>query len=441
MTIRTTSKPVSVNPLKISPSLGAVLALQGCYRGMAIMHGAQGCAAFSKSLLTRHFRDTVAVQTSALQEMDVVFDADRNLEEALNTVITKHHPDIVGVIGTELTDVAGTDYPAFVKKFKRELDTRDMFLIPVTLTDIGGSLESGYSVFVENLLDAVIQEAGVKSPGKPVWRQVNLLPGPFLTAGDVMELKEMLGDFGFEAITIPDVSTSLSGHLLTGFTPLTRGGVLKESLRQALRSRFTIAVGSGMERAARRLHNAMGIPYRVFPGMHGLRATDDLLKFLQDMSGSPVPVRYRWQRENLLDCMLDAHFYFAGSSAVVALEPDHLLSVVPWLEEIGVECRALIAACESPSVKEEGRDIWIGDLDDAETLGAGADLWIGNGHGRKGAERIGAAFFSAGFPITEELGAYTRVSVGYRGAMDGVNRAGNLLIGREESRHESRFCQ
>lgn len=33
-----------------------------------------------------------------------------------------------------------------------------------------------------------------------------------------MELKETIASFGLEVIALPDMSTSLSGHLLTGFS-------------------------------------------------------------------------------------------------------------------------------------------------------------------------------------------------------------------------------
>ncbi|MEF2965424.1 nitrogenase iron-molybdenum cofactor biosynthesis protein NifN [Paenibacillus sp. M1] len=441
MAVKHTGKPVSVNPLTVGPSLGGVLAVQGCYRGIALLHGSQGCAAFSKSLLTRHFRDTIAVQTSALQEMDVIFDADRNLEEALNVVIAKHQPDLIAVIGTELTDVSGTDYTAFVKKYMRERALRDLLLVPVALPDFGGSLEAGYAAVVEGIIDGIIQGEGGKTAGKPIAGQINLIPGSCLTPGDVMELKEIISDFGFEVITVPDLSTSLSGHLLTGFSPLSRGGAPLVSLKQMLRSRYTIAMGASMERSARRLQNAAGIPYKVFTGMHGLGAADELLTFLQQLSGVPVPLRYRWQRENLLDSMLDAHFHYAGASAVIALEPDHVLSMANWLGEMGVTIKGLVAPCETPLLRESERTVWVGDIDDAEELGRGADIWIGNGHGKKAAKRAGAAYLPAGFPVSDELGSYMTVSVGYRGAMELVNKVGNLLIRREEARHEGRFCQ
>lgn len=183
-----------------------------------------------------------------------------------------------------------------------------------------------------------------------------------------------------------------------------------------------------MERPARRLTHAVGIPYHLFTGLSGLAASDAFIHFLQKISREPAPVRFRWQRENLLDSMLDAHFYYSGASAVVALEPDHMLSTAAWLEEMGVELKRLITPCSTPALQRTEREVWIGDLDDAEESAQGVDLWISNSHGRKGAARAGASFVPAGLPVYDELGAHTSVSVGYRGTMEWVNKVGNVLL-------------
>lgn len=428
MPIRQVSKPLSVNPLKVGQPLGGVMALQGVYRSMPLLHGAQGCSAFSKSLLTRHFREPITVQTSALQEMDVIFDADRNLEEALDSIWSKHHPDVIGVLSTALTEVAGADFQSRVKTFKRERSMKDSLLFPVSLPDFQGSLETGYSSTVEAMIDAVIGHVGGRLPKKKRNGQVNLLPGSHLTAGDVMEIKDIIASFGLEVITLPDLSTSLSGHLLTGFSPLTRGGVPLDSMCQMLESSCTIVIGASMERSARRLENSAGIPYQLFAGLSGLAASDEFMRFIQHISRETTPVRFKWQRENLLDSMLDAHFYYMGASAVVALEPDHLLSTADWLGEMGVQLKRLITSCRTSAILNSSLDIWIGDLDDAEDAAPSADLWISNSHGKKGAMRSGTAFVQAGFPVYDELGAHTSISVGYRGTMTLVNKVGNALL-------------
>ena len=75
------SKPLSVSPLKASQTLGAVLAFLGVDRAIPLMHGAQGCTAFSKIFFTRHFRDPIPVQTTAMDQISAVMGADENIVE------------------------------------------------------------------------------------------------------------------------------------------------------------------------------------------------------------------------------------------------------------------------------------------------------------------------------------------------------------------------
>ena len=51
------NKALAVNPLKVSQSVGAALAFLGIHRAIPMLHGSQGCTAFGKVLLVRHFRE------------------------------------------------------------------------------------------------------------------------------------------------------------------------------------------------------------------------------------------------------------------------------------------------------------------------------------------------------------------------------------------------
>jgi len=55
-------KPVTVDPLRHSAPLGAVLAFLGVAGCMPVLHSSQGCAAFVKVLLTRHFRESIPLR-------------------------------------------------------------------------------------------------------------------------------------------------------------------------------------------------------------------------------------------------------------------------------------------------------------------------------------------------------------------------------------------
>lgn len=428
MAVKMLKKTVSVNPLKVSQPLGGTLALQGIYRSMPVIHGSQGCAAFIKALMTRHYREPIALQTSALQEMNVIFGADQCMVEALDAIRKKHHPDVIGVFSTALTEVAGDDLMGNVKVYVRDNDVRDCLIVPVSLPDFQGSLESGYALTVEAVISELLRQKKMQMSHLKRRRRVNLLPGAHLTPGDVMELKEIIRSFDLEVTALPDLSTSLSGHLQMGHTPLSRGGVPLQELLQLTSAELTIAVGDSMERAAKKIEEEAGIPYRVFSSVIGLQASDDFFRFLQSFSGRQTPERYRWQREQLLDCMLDGHFYFAGKRAVVALEPDHLYAVMGLLKELGVFLQGLVTTGTTAALKQMEEKIMVGDLSDLEAVASGADLWISNSHGSQGAKRRGVPHVALGFPIFNQLGVSLTTSVGYRGTTEIIIKMGNQLM-------------
>jgi 3-methylcrotonyl-CoA carboxylase beta subunit len=49
--------------------MGATLAFLGVKNCMPLMHGAQGCASFTKVFFTRHFNDPIAIQTTAVNDI------------------------------------------------------------------------------------------------------------------------------------------------------------------------------------------------------------------------------------------------------------------------------------------------------------------------------------------------------------------------------------
>ncbi|WP_445490742.1 nitrogenase iron-molybdenum cofactor biosynthesis protein NifN [Niallia sp. 03133] len=427
MVILKKEKKLAINPLKVSQTLGGVLALQGFFRAIPIVHGSQGCAAFIKALMTQHYREPISIQTTALQEMNIIFGADQSMVEALDVVIEKHDPSIVGVLSTGLTETAGDDINGNVKSYLKEFGPSNCLVFPVALPDFEGSLESGYRLTVEAVVKEVIKNVIGNQHLKKIKNQINLIPGPHLTPGDVMEIKRILASFGLHVITVPDLSTSLAGTLSKGYSPLSQGGVTLDNLKQMISSEFTIAIGASMEQAAQILEESAGIPYRLFASLSGLEANDEFFSFIQTLSGKPVSPFYRWERDNLVDCLLDAHFNFLGKKIVAALEPDHLYAMISICKELGVEFSGLVTTVSTALLSEMEEEIIIGDLDDLETMAPGAGLWISNSHGEQGASRLNIPFMPVGFPIFHQVGSPLLTSVGYRGTTEIVIKMANLI--------------
>ena len=97
-------KPLSVNPLKASSTLGASLAFLGLRRAIPMMHGSQGCTAFGKVFFVRHFREPIPLQTTAMDQIATVMSADENVVEGLRTICEKSQPDVIGLPTTGLSE-------------------------------------------------------------------------------------------------------------------------------------------------------------------------------------------------------------------------------------------------------------------------------------------------------------------------------------------------
>ncbi|MFM8003418.1 MAG: nitrogenase component 1, partial [Dolichospermum sp.] len=202
-----------------------------------------------------------------------------------------------------------------------------------------------------------------------------ILAGAALTPGDVQEIREIVTAFGLEPIFVPDLGASLDGHLEDGYTALTASGTTLKELRSLGSSAFTLALGESMRQAAKILEERFGTNYQVFRDLIGLEPVDEFLQKLSLLSGNPVPEKYRRQRRQLQDAMLDTHFYFSAKRVSLALEPDLLWTIVRFLQSMGSQIHNAVTTTRSPLLQELPiKDVTIGDLEDFEKLAIGSDL-------------------------------------------------------------------
>ena len=161
--------------------------------------------------------------------------------------------------------------------------------------------------------------------------------------------------------------------------------------------------------------------------------------FLSQISGRPVPMKYRRQRGQLVDAMLDAHFHIGGRKLAIGAEPDLLFDISSMLHEMGAQVAVAVTTTASPVLARVATDdVLIGDLEDLETLAKdrGCDLLITHSHGRQAAERLKIPFYRMGLPMFDRLGAGHLVSVGYRGTRDLIFDLSNLIMADAEEHHE-----
>ncbi|HDR8918851.1 TPA: nitrogenase iron-molybdenum cofactor biosynthesis protein NifN [Burkholderia vietnamiensis] len=414
-------KACAVNPLKMSQPLGASYAFMGLDACMPVMHGSQGCTSFGLVLLVRHFKEAIPLQTTAMNEVTTILGGYENIETALLNIRKRAAPKIIAICSTGLTETKGDDVEGYlrtVRKRKPELD--DTEIVYVSTPDYVGGFEDGYRLAVAAIVRALVKPLPANA------RQVTLLPGSHLSPADIDELREIVAAFGLDAIVLPDLSGSLDGHI----APDWRGTTL-EQIRAAGASAFTIGVGEQTRMAAETLHALTGAPFEIFERLTGLAPNDRLLVRLAQLAGRPVPDKYRRQRSQLLDAMLDGHFYTGGIKVALGAEPDLLLALGCLLHEMGAELRCCVSTTASAAhALLPAPHVLLGDLEDLEQRAADCDLLITHSHGRQMAERLGKPLMRVGFPVFDRIGNAHRCQVGYRGTMNLIFEIANLMIER-----------
>ncbi len=420
-----------IDPLKHSPSIGAAMALQGIDGALPIIHGAQGCTFLGKVLLTKHFREPIALASSKLFVEEVVMGSEEKLSAAINDFIEKNDPSLVGVLSSGLSEVKGDDVKAVVRSQESGVRSNGAraSIIHIATADYDGGLEAGYARAVEAVVG--IGESPLTLPSPRGERgtdkkQINILAGSHLTPADFTEIREIVTDFGMSAIVLPDLS-ALDGSR-QGVSPIAVGGASMDDVLRMGQSVMTIALGMSMEPAAKLLQQKFGTGFRMFESIAGLADSDRLLETLSALSGKPVPARQERQRRVLRDAMRDAHVFFGGKKICIALEPDLAAQTSKWLDEMGAAPELAIIPTLSPAAEHiRARDVRIGDL---FSIAGDFDLLIASSHAETAAKRLGAPLYEMGFPVYKTLGYTSKVLVGYRGTTTLVNEVGSLLMKR-----------
>lgn len=426
--VQISKKACTVNPLKMSQPIGGALAFMGVQGCMPVLHGSQGCTSFGLVLFVRHFRESIPLQTTAMNEVATVLGGLENVEQAILNIVKRANPEVIGICSTGVTETKGDDVDGYIQLIrKRHPELENVGIVYVSTPDFKDAFQDGWAKTVAKLVETFVPQN--ETPVQRAPQRVNVLPGCHLTPGDIDELRDIIESFGLEPSFLPDLSGSLDGHLPEDFTPTTLGGTSRASMAAMGAAAWTIAIGEQMRSAAQTLEQRAGIPFVLFDRLTGLAPNDEFVAFLSRISGRPAPLKLRRQRGQLVDAMLDGHFHFGGKRIAIGAEPDLLWAVGSWLEEMGAVLQAAVTTTASPILEKLPiEEVLIGDLEDLENRSAGADLMMTHAHGRQASERLGVPLFRLGLPTFDRLGASHQLTVGYRGTRDLIFTIGNMFI-------------
>jgi nitrogenase molybdenum-iron protein beta chain len=420
-------RALTVNPAKTCQPIGAMYAALGIHRCLPHSHGSQGCCAYHRSTLTRHYKEPIMAATSSFTEGASVFGGQANLLQAIQNIFAVYEPDVIAVHTTCLSETIGDDIPQIISKARDEKKIPPgKYVIHANTPSYVGSHVTGFANMVRAMVDYFARASETRSAA------INLIPG-WGEPADAREIKRLAGLLGIPAIVFPDTSGVLDAPQTGKHVFYPQGGATIETLRQTGASRATFALGpTASEAGARQLQTRCHVPARLLELPIGLRATDRFVDALRKVAHVKVPPAITEERGRLLDLMTDMHQYFYQKRVALWGDPDQLVALAEFLTDLDMRPVYVVTGTPGKRFEDRLQAALAGRVPEAKVRqGAAADMFlmhqwikqapvdllIGNTYGKYIARDENIPFVRHGFPILDRVGHSYFPTVGYVGGL------------------------
>ena len=430
---------VTINPAKTCQPIGAMYAALGIHGCLPHSHGSQGCCAYHRSALTRHYKEPVSAATSSFTEGASVFGGQANLLQAIDNIFTVYDPEVIAVHTTCLSETIGDDLTQIFDKAKKEGN------VPAGKTLIGASTPSYVGSHVTGFANMVKAMADLAEPTGRKNGKVNILPG-WVEPSDMEEIKRLATLVGANITLFPDTSGVLNGPLSGEYHMFPEGGVTVAELKGCGDAIGTLGLGEWCSAdAARLLDTKCKVPCRILDLPIGLKATDRFIDALRTVSGTVVPEAINHERGQLVDLISDMHQYFYQKKVALFGDPDQLIAMTEFLVSIDMWPVHLVTGTPGKRFERRIRELTEGLPFTVNVRARGdlfllhqwirnepVDLLIGNTYGKYIARDEDLPFIRWGFPILDRQGHQYFPTVGYKGGLRFLEKVLDALLDRQD---------
>jgi nitrogenase molybdenum-iron protein beta chain len=443
----TERKALMINPAKTCQPIGAMYAALGIHGCLPHSHGSQGCCAYHRSTLTRHYKEPISAATSSFTEGASVFGGQANMLQAITNIFSVYNPEIIAVHTTCLSETIGDDLKQIKKKAEVEGKLpKGKYMISASTPSYVGSHVTGFSSMVKSM--AELAESTGKKNGK-----VNIIPG-WVEPADMEEIKRITSMIGVKTIMFPDTSGVLNGPLSGKYKMFPDGGTTVAELKSAGDSIGTMALGEWCSAdAARYLDTSNKVPCCILDMPFGLKATDRFIDALRKVAGVNVPDGISLERGQLVDMISDMHQYLYHKKVALVGDPDQLIAMTEFLVSLDMLPVHIVTGTPGKKFEKRIREITKEMPCEVNVKAKGdmfllhqwiknepVDLLMGNTYCKYIARDEDVPFVRWGFPILDRQGHQYFPTVGYKGALRLLEKILGVLMDRKDrDDSESKF--
>lgn len=425
-----------INPAKTCQPVGAMYAALGIHKCLPHSHGSQGCCAYHRKFLTRHFRDPVMASTSSFTEGAAVFGGGSNLKTAMKNIFSIYNPDIVAVHTTCLSETIGDDIPTFVMQANLP---DEKIVIHANTPSYVGSHVTGFSNMVKGMVKYLPENS--KTPNG----KINVIPG-FVNPADMREMKRLMTEMGADFIMFPDTSGVMDAPMTGKYDLYPEGGTKVSDIIDSGNSLGTLACGKfASGDGAFELQKKCKVTSKQLKTPIGVAATDEFLMAVSQLSGKPIPYELEVERGQVVDVMVDCHYHYHGKSVALFGDPDVVIALTEFLLSLGMVPKYVLTGTPGEAFEKEVKEMLLEAGVEGKVKAGGdlftlhqwmkespVDLLMGGTHGKYIAKAEDVPFVRIGFPILDRSVHSYMPIVGYKGAMRIIEMISNTLLDRQD---------
>jgi nitrogenase molybdenum-iron protein beta chain len=430
---------LTVNPAKACQPLGAIFAAAGFEGTLPFVHGSQGCVAYFRTHLTRHFKEPFSAVSSSMTEDAAVFGGLQNMIDGLANSYALYKPKMIAMCTTCMAEVIGDDLSAFIKTSKEKGSIPEDFPVPFAHTpSFVGSHITGYDNMLKGIL-VNLTEGKKKEATNGKW---NFIPGFDTYVANNRELDRILNAFEIPHTILADNSDHFDSPNEGTFN-MYQGKTTLEEGADSINAEGTIALQAYSTVKTREYIQSdwkqEALVYRPF----GIKGTDAFLEKLSEISGKPIPRELEIERGRAIDAMTDSQAWIHGKSVALYGDPDLVYGIVSFLLELGAEPTHIVVTNSNEEFEKElqalldsseygkaakiwgGKDLWhLRSLMFTEPV----DLLIGNSYGKYLWRDTHTPLARIGYPIFDRHHLHRYPTLGYTGAINMLNWIINTIL-------------
>jgi nitrogenase molybdenum-iron protein beta chain len=427
---------LTVNPAKACQPLGAVFLSVGFQSTLPFVHGSQGCVAYYRSHLSRHFKEPSSCVSSSMTEDAAVFGGLNNLVDGLANTYNMYKPRMIAVSTTCMAEVIGDDLNAFIKTAKEKGSVPEEFDVPFAHTPaFVGSHITGY----DNALKGIVEHFwGGKAGTVPKLERVengsiNFIGGfDGYTVGNLREVKRIFELFGADYTILGD-NSDVFDTPTDGQFRMYDGGTTLEQAANAVHAKATISMQEYCTEKTFTYIRTWNQETVALNHPIGVAGTDRFIQEIARLSGKPVPAAITRERGRLVDAIADSNAQIHGKKFALYGDPDLCLGVAGFLLELGAEPTHVLSTNGGKVWEEKARQLLASSPFGKNCHAyAGKDLWhmrsllftdpvdflIGNTYGKYLERDTGTPLIRLGFPIFDRHHHHRYPVWGYQGGMN-----------------------